>query len=29
VERFHIRIRNVIGHAESLSSRYHKELYKP
>ena len=27
--RFHIRIRNVIGHAESLSSPYHRELYKP
>ena len=29
VERFHIRIRNVIGHNESLSSPYHRELYKP
>jgi beta-N-acetylhexosaminidase len=29
VDRFHIRIRNVIGHAESLSSPYHRELYKP
>ncbi|HLY86585.1 MAG TPA: peptidoglycan recognition family protein [Gaiellaceae bacterium] len=29
VTRFHIRIRNVIGHAESLSSPYHRELYKP
>jgi beta-N-acetylhexosaminidase len=29
VGRFHIRIRNVIGHAESLSSPYHRELYKP
>jgi len=29
VGRFHIRIRNVIGHNESLSSPYHKELYKP
>lgn len=29
VGRFHIRIRNVIGHSESLSSPYHKELYKP
>ena len=29
VDRFHIRIRNVIGHSESLSSPYHKELYKP
>ena len=27
VDRFHIRIRNVIGHSESLSSPYHKELY--
>ena len=25
--RFHIRIRNVIGHSESLTSPYHKELY--
>jgi hypothetical protein len=24
-----MRIRNVIGHNESLSSPYHKELYKP
>ncbi len=29
VDRFHIKIRNVIGHNESLSSPYHKELYKP
>ncbi|HKS78096.1 MAG TPA: peptidoglycan recognition family protein [Gaiellaceae bacterium] len=29
VGRFHIRIRNVIGHSESLSSPYHRELYKP
>ena len=29
VGRFHIRIRNVIGHNESLSSPYHKELYEP
>jgi N-acetylmuramoyl-L-alanine amidase len=29
VGRFHIKIRNVIGHNESLSSPYHKELYKP
>jgi beta-N-acetylhexosaminidase len=29
VNRFHIRVRNVIGHNESLSSPYHKELYKP
>jgi len=27
--RFHIRIRNVIGHNESLSSPYHREHYKP
>ena len=29
VDRFHIRIRNVIGHNDSLSSPYHRELYKP
>jgi hypothetical protein len=29
VDRFHIGIHNVIGHNESLSSPYHKELYKP
>ena len=29
VDRFHIKIRNVIGHAESLSSPYHRERYKP
>jgi N-acetyl-anhydromuramyl-L-alanine amidase AmpD len=29
VDRFHIRISNVIGHNESLSSPYHRELYKP
>jgi len=27
--RFHIKIRNVIGHNESLSSPYHREHYKP
>jgi beta-N-acetylhexosaminidase len=27
--KFHIALRNVIGHNESLSSPYHKELYKP
>jgi beta-N-acetylhexosaminidase len=27
--RFHISIANVIGHSESLSSPYHKELYRP
>jgi beta-N-acetylhexosaminidase len=29
VDRFHIRIRNVIGHSESLRSPFHRELYKP
>jgi beta-N-acetylhexosaminidase len=29
VDRFHIRIRNVIGHSESLRSPYHRELYRP
>ena len=29
VDRFHIKVRNVIGHSESLSSPYHRELYKP
>jgi beta-N-acetylhexosaminidase len=29
VGRFHVRIRNVIGHSESLASPYHRELYKP
>ncbi|HUJ56373.1 MAG TPA: peptidoglycan recognition family protein [Gaiellaceae bacterium] len=29
VDRFHIEIRNVIGHNESLSSPYHRELYEP
>jgi N-acetyl-anhydromuramyl-L-alanine amidase AmpD len=27
--RFHIKIRDVIGHNESLSSPYHRERYKP
>jgi N-acetyl-anhydromuramyl-L-alanine amidase AmpD len=27
--RFHIALRNVIGHNESLSSFFHKELYAP
>jgi beta-N-acetylhexosaminidase len=27
--RFHIARANVIGHSESLSSPYHRELYKP
>ena len=29
VDRFHIKVRNVIGHSESLSSPFHRELYKP
>jgi beta-N-acetylhexosaminidase len=29
MERFHIPIGDVIGHAESLTSPYHKELYAP
>jgi N-acetylmuramoyl-L-alanine amidase-like protein len=28
VRRFHIKLKNVIGHNESLTSPYHKELYK-
>jgi len=27
--KFHISLANVIGHNESLSSPYHRELYKP
>jgi N-acetylmuramoyl-L-alanine amidase len=27
--RYHIQLRNVIGHNESLTSPYHKELYAP
>jgi N-acetyl-anhydromuramyl-L-alanine amidase AmpD len=27
--RFHIALRNVIGHSESLTSPFHKELYAP
>jgi beta-N-acetylhexosaminidase len=27
--RYHIALRNVIGHSESLTSPYHKELYAP
>lgn len=27
--RFRIKLRNVIGHSESLSSPYHRELYRP
>jgi beta-N-acetylhexosaminidase len=26
---FHIQLRNVIGHNESLTSPYHRELYAP
>lgn len=29
MEKFHISIGNVIGHAQSLTSPYHKELYAP
>ena len=29
VDRFHVRIRNVIGHSESLSNPYHRERYRP
>ncbi len=29
MSRFHISLRNVIGHDESLTSPYHKELYAP
>ena len=29
MHRFHIALRNVIGHNESLSSPFHKELYAP
>lgn len=29
MRRFHIKLKNVIGHNESLTSPYHKELYKP
>jgi beta-N-acetylhexosaminidase len=29
MRRFHIALRNVIGHAESLSSPYHHERYAP
>jgi N-acetylmuramoyl-L-alanine amidase len=29
MQRYHIALRNVIGHSESLSSPYHKELYPP
>ena len=29
MRRYHISLRNVIGHSESLTSPYHKELYAP
>ncbi len=29
MQRFHIRLADVIGHAESLTSPYHRELYAP
>ena len=29
MRRFHIALRNVIGHNESLTSPFHKELYAP
>jgi beta-N-acetylhexosaminidase len=29
MSRFHIAVKNVIGHNESLSSPFHKELYAP
>ena len=29
MHRFHISLPNVIGHAESLTSAYHRELYAP
>jgi beta-N-acetylhexosaminidase len=29
MERYHIALKNVIGHNESLTSSYHKELYAP
>ena len=29
MHRFHISLPNVIGHAESLTSPYHRELYAP
>ena len=29
MSRFHISLPNVIGHAESLTSPYHRELYAP
>jgi N-acetylmuramoyl-L-alanine amidase len=29
MQRYHISLKNVIGHNESLTSPYHKELYAP
>ena len=29
MSRFHISLGDVIGHAESLTSPYHRELYAP
>lgn len=29
MQTFHIQLRNVIGHSESLTSPYHRELYAP
>jgi N-acetylmuramoyl-L-alanine amidase len=29
MSRFHVSLPNVIGHAESLTSRYHRERYAP
>ena len=29
MHRFHISLPNVVGHAESLTSAYHRELYAP
>jgi N-acetyl-anhydromuramyl-L-alanine amidase AmpD len=29
MRRFHIKLKNVIGHNESITSPYHKELYRP
>ena len=28
-QRFHVKLANIIGHNESLSSPYHRELYAP
>jgi len=29
MQKFHVKLQNVIGHNESLTSPYHHELYKP